>query len=358
VSRYQIELYSRLGTLIADISPYIKNLTYTIQRGQAEDLKFDLNLDAFEDIAAASGTHPLAMLGPYQTDVKFRRLNDSTDNYDYLFGTHIGTLNTTLNDQENVINVKAFGYLNLLIDRFVTKNYSGEDAMAIAWDLINTTQSQDNGDMGITQGPDQIAGFPMTRTYQHQSVKDGVLGLAVINGLDVVIDYQKKFNSYMMLGTDYSSELQFVYPSSNIKEIIVPRDALPPFNFIKGLGSGIGNETLESDQRDATSELLYGVHEEVPLYNSAADMTTLDQLALAELNLKKSVLEIPQFTVSGEDFDLRRYHVGDRIGVRIDQHPFLATVNGTYRIERLDVTVDDTEAETIKIYFDNYGLIL
>ena len=83
MSRYQIELYSRLGTLIADISPYIKNLAYTLQRGQAEDLKFDLNLDAFEDIAKASGTHPLAMMGPYQTDVKIRRLNNRTNNYDW-----------------------------------------------------------------------------------------------------------------------------------------------------------------------------------------------------------------------------------------------------------------------------------
>lgn len=352
---YEVELWSRQGVMIADISPLVQNLVWERQRNDAPQVSFTIDVDAYEELAAAIGSHPLSMLGPYQTDVKLKRYNSLTDEFEYLFGAHVGYVCTNITDEENSIEVKAFGYLNLLIDRYVTKTYEDQEVVSIAWDLIDETQSQENGDMGITLGPDQVTGESVTRPYERQNVKEAVVGLSLTYGFDVDIDHLRRFNTYTMIGSDRSADVEFLYPG-NIKEISIPRDGIPLFNKIYGLGSGFGGAAFTSEQRDETSELNYGVHEKVATFNSVTNQGELDDRTGAELSRLKNLLEIPQMTVSGEDFDLSRYGLGDRVTVRVDTHPFLATVNGTYRIERLEVTVDENGAEDIKIYFDNFGL--
>lgn len=345
--KYEVELFSRSGVLIADISRYVKNLSFSMQRNEAEQLSFTINLDAFESNADAVGSNPLGMLGPYQTDIKIKR------NGTYLFGAHVGYLTTNLGEIENTIEIRAFGYLNLLIDRFVTKTYTATDGVDIAWDLINETQTQDNGDMGMTQDAQQTTSPPRDRTYVRQNVKEAVLGLGILeNSFDVKFTPDREFQTYAMLGSDQSATLEFVYPG-NIVAVEVPRDGLSLFNKIYGLGSGFGDEALTSTQRDEDSQLNYGVHERISTYNSIKDATELDETTLNELDFRKDLLEIPQMTVSGEDFDLDLYGVGDRVTVRVDGHPFLATINGVYRIEKIDVTVDENESETIRLSFDN-----
>lgn len=353
IPKYEVELYSRGGVLIADISRYVKNLSFTLQRNQAEQLSFSIDLDAFEAQAQDIGTNPLSMLGPYQTDVKVKR------NGTYLFGAHVGTLDITLAEIENTLNIRAFGYLNLLIDRYVSPTpYVQVDAVDIAWDLIDLTQSQTNGDMGITQGGQQATTVSRDRTYEpRQNAKDGIVNLTklVDGNFDIEFTHERVFNTYTMIGTDRSASLEFVYPG-NIREVSVPRDGLALFNKIYGIGSGFGQDSLTSTPSDNDSQLNYGVHEKIITFNSVTEQTTLDQNTQGELNQRKSLLEIPQMTVSGEDFDLNSYGVGDRVTVRIENYPFLATVTGIYRIEKIEVSVDEDEAEDIKLYFDNFGV--
>lgn len=346
--KYEVELFSRSGVLIADISRYVKNLSFSMQRNEAEQLSFTLNLDAFEVNADAVGSNPLGMLGPYQTDVKIKR------NGTYLFGAHVGYLNTILGEIDNTIEVRAFGYLNLLIDRFVTKTYTATDAVDISWDLIDETQAQTNGDMGMTQGATQTTTVPRDREYIRQNVKEAIINLTkLIDGnFDFKFDSNREFTTYTMIGTDQSATLEFIYPG-NITELVVPRDGLPLSNKIYGLGSGFGDEVLTSTQADNDSQLNYGVHERISVFNSVINQSVLDDNTSGDLNQRKDLLEIPQMTVSGEDFDLDLYGVGDRVTVRVDGHPFLATINGVYRIEKIDVTVDENESETIRLSFDN-----
>lgn len=347
--KYEVELYTRQGVLAADISHLVKSLSFSMTRSDAEQLSLSIDLNAYEDMCAILGTHPTAILGAYQTDIKVKRAGQ------YLFGTHVGYITSALDENEETIEARAFGYLNLLIDRYVTKTYTAQDSVDVNWDLINETQSQDNGDMGIVLGPEQTVSTPIDREYVRQNVKEAVIGNAILNGYDVEIDHDKNFNTYAMKGTDQSATLRFTYPG-NIKSVEIPRDGLPLYNKIYGLGSGFGEEVIESTQRDETSELNYGVHEKISTFNSIKDATELDENVLSELGLRKNILEIPQMVVSGEDFDLNDYGVGDRVYVKIENHPFLATIDGVYRIERIDVSIDENEAEEIRLYFDNYGL--
>src|SRR5215210_163613 len=124
MGKYSIELWSGNGVLLADISRYVRNLKFAMQRNEAEDLSFDIDLNAYESLCASIGTHPLGILGPYQTDVKIKR------NGTYLFGTHVGDAEVELGENDKTISVKAFGYLNLLLDRYVSPDpFVQEDAV-------------------------------------------------------------------------------------------------------------------------------------------------------------------------------------------------------------------------------------
>lgn len=349
--KYEIELWSRTGVLLADISKYVKNLAFSMERNEAEDVSFDIDLSSLQNLASSIGVSPLTILGPYQTDVKIKR------NGEYLFGSHVGYVETVIGSTNGTVRVRAFGYLNLLIDRYVTKTYTQVDAVQIAWGLIYETQQQTNGDLGITQSATQTVTVDRDRTYIRQNVKEGIVNLTkLINGnFDFEFTHDKEFKTYTLIGSNKSENLKFIYPG-NIKELIVPRDGLALYNKIYGLGSGFGEEVLSSTQGDDDSQLNYGVHERISTYNSVILQDTLDQNTAAELNLRKYLLEIPQMVVNGEDFDLNNIGIGDRVTVRVEDNPFLATVDGVYRIERIEVTVDENEAEEIKIYFDNLDI--
>lgn len=359
MQRYAVELWSRGGVLLADVSPFVKNFRYAMQRNEAEDLSFEIDLNSYEELCASIGTNPTAILGAYQTDVKVQRLApDGT--WSYLFGAHVGDAPTELGEIDSTIHVNASGYLNLLIDRYVSPSpFVQVDAVEIAWQLIDETQTQTNGTLGMTQGAQQATTVPRDRAYEpRQNVKEAILNLSrLIDGsFDFRFTHDREFETYSMIGTDQSATLEFVYPQ-NIVEVRVPRigrGAL--YNKVYGLGSGFGADQLASTQGDNTSQLNYGLHERITSFNSVSEQQELDENTLAHLDLHKGLLEIPQMTVSGEDFDLSSYGIGDRITVRIEDHPYLATVNGVYRIERLEVAVDENEAELVKIYFDNYGL--
>lgn len=348
--KYEIELWSRQGVLLADITPLVKGFSYVLTRNDAEQIRFSLDLDNYEQLCESIGASPTGILSPYQTDVKVKR------NGVYKFGTHVGYVSVDMTEDQNTIEVRAFGYLNLLIDRYITANYDEVDSVDIAWDLITQTQAQENGSMGMTLGPNQINGPLRTRTYIRQNIKEAILGLAILDdSFDVKFDHNRKFNTYASSASGDINPIEFFYPG-NIRSVSVPRDGIQLFNKIYGLGSGFGEEALETMIRDEASQLNYGVHEDIQVFNNDDNLIILDEDTQLYLDYHKNILELPQMSVSGDDFDLNQFDVGNRVNVRITGHPFLATVDGIYRIEKLDVTVDENEAEDIKIYFDDFGV--
>lgn len=345
--KYTVELWSKNGQLLADISRYVKNLKFSRQRNEAEDVSFQINLDALQDLATSIGTLATTLLYPYQTDIKIKR------NGTYLLGSHVGEVTITGDENTEVVEVKAFGYLNLLIDRYVTKVYTATEATEIAWDLIDETQSQTNGDMGITEGSFQATTVDRDRTYERQNVKEAIVNLTNLatGRFDFEFTPTREFNTYEMQGSQRLN-VQFTYPGL-IKGYSVPRIGQALSNKIYGIGSGFGEEALTSTQGDNDSQLNFGVHEKIITWNSVIEQDTLDQNTAGQLELRKDMLEIPSMKVSGEDFDLNLYGVGDRVPVKINDRPYLASVDGIYRIERIEVTVDENEAEDIDVYFDN-----
>lgn len=356
--KYELELWSITGVKIADISHLAKGRKYSMQRNEAETLEFTLDLDVFEAYCAKIGTHPRNVLAPYQTEVKLKR------NGVYLFGTQVIDAPISLSETESSISVKCTGYLNLFKDRYITKSYPDTtETTTIASDMLLTTQAQPNGNMGVTISPTPyITGVPHERNYVRDNIKDRLKGLTnlVESKFDFDFSADKVFRTYAQIGS-VRNDVFLTYPY-NIKSIVVERTGSNIFNKLYGVGSGFGADQVtatvaEGITDDSISQLAYYLREKIVQFNSVVEQTTLDQNTSARLAMLKDVLEIVKVTVTGNEFDLNYVGIGDRIRVAIQDHPFVDNVDGMWRVERMEVAIDDNDFETdIQLYFDNLGV--
>lgn len=345
--RYELELWIN-GVQVGDISRLAQNRKYTIKRNDSEELTFDLNLTAFEDYCAAAGRLPQAMLEPYVTDVRVKR------NGTYMFGVQVVDMNFTFGENDPNIAVKCTGFLDLFRDRYVTKSYDPEvEATEIAWDLIDTTQTI-AGDFGVTEGATYDTGVERVRNYVDQNVKDAIVNLTdLIDGnFDFDFSYDRTFNIYEKIGSDREN-LPFTWPY-NIQSLTTPRTGLNTYNYIIALGSGFGEETLRSEIGDAASRANYGTREKIVSFNSVSEQETLDDHAAAELAKSKDLLVLPKLSVTGKFCDLGVIGIGDRIPVSVSRPAI--NLSGMYRIEQIDVDLDENDAESIDLTVDTYSV--
>lgn len=371
---YEIELWSQSGSRIADISALCFNRSYTIPRNDAEKLTFSVDLFAFEAYCLNNlgGIDPKVLLQPDVTDVKLKR------NGQYLFGCQVVDISFDLGQdyaaagqsgggggattQDNVVTVTCTGYLNLFKDRYVTKTYSQVEATSITTDLLVTTQAQTNGSVGVTIAGSQYAtGILRDETYQRDNVKLKLQEITtLIDGrFDFSFTWDKIFQTYSQIGAR-RTDVNFIYggPLGNVVGFSLDRSGINLFNKIYGLGSGFGADQLVSTQVDIASQLNYYVRENPVQHNSVVDQSTLAYDTLADLTLSKDILALPVITITGNELVGHGFlSVGDRIPLQVLDHTWLSDINGLYRIEQMDVTIDENDFETaIKLTFDSYGV--
>lgn len=347
--KYEFELWIN-GVMVADISRLAQNRKFTISRNDSEQLEFSLDVTAFERHCEQAGRDPEATLVPYVTDVRVKR------NGSYLFGVQVVDLNYTFAEDGGTIAVKGTGFLDLFRDRYITKSYVDIEATEIARDMLDETQAV-YGDFGVVNSAEQYnTGVLRTRSFIDQNIKDAEVNLTdLIDGnFDFSFSYDRQFSTYAMQGT-YRPNLKFTYPY-NIKSISTPKTGLNTYNYIIGLGSGFGEETVRSEISDTPSRLNYGTRMKIVSFNSVSEQDTLDQNTAAELDKSKNLLILPRITVSGEYCDLNTVWVGDRIPIEVQGHPSLP-LNDIYRIEQIQCSLDENDAEDIDLTVDNYGFI-
>lgn len=348
--RYEFELWIN-SVQVGDITKLMQNRRFSLVRNGSEDLSFLMSLTAFEAYCASLGTAPQAILETYVTDIRIKR------NGSYLFGVHVVDIQYNLNQGEINMEVKATGFLDLLADRYVTKDYTQQERVAIALDLIATTQQGDStNDFGIDPGAQQYStGLLSDRSYTDQNVRDGLVNLTNLSdgNFDFRFNYDRSIETFAQIGSN-RPENRFSYPY-NITGGRVAHTATNLYNYIIGLGSGFGEEALRTETADGASRANYKTRQKVVSFNSITEQQTLDENSYAYLQKVKDILELPTFNVSGEFADLDVIGIGDRIPVEVVGHPALP-LDGTYRIEKMDVSLDENDAETIAITVDNYGL--
>lgn len=351
VLKYQFELWIN-GVQVGDITKLMQNRRFALTRNGSEELSFSMSLTAWEAYCADLGAVPQAVLEAYVTDIRVRR------NGNYYFGVHVVDMSYGLEESGITLEVKATGFLDLFADRYVTKNYSQQERVAIMLDMINTTQATGNpdDDFGVDPGTQQYStGLLSDREFTDQNVRDALVNFTNLSdgNFDFRFNYDRSIETFAQIGSDRPDN-KFTYPY-NIKSGKVTHTATSLWNYIIGLGSGFGEEALRTVTADAVSRGNHKTRQRIVSFNSVTEQQTLDENSYAYLQKVKDILELPTFNVSGALANLDVLGVGDRVPVEVVGHPALP-LNGVYRIEKLSVELDENDAENIAITVDNYGL--
>lgn len=348
IPEYTVELWDINNVFVMDVSDIIATqLKMEMKLNDIESVEFTLDLKQFEDRCASVGANPRSILEPYRTDVKIRR--DGT----YICGSQVVNVTVGFNNAEtNKITVRCTGYLNYFKDRYITGNYENMTYAQIARQLITDTQAQTNGDFGVTLGVDLASANQdntRVRNYDVQNVKDGILNLVKLenDNFDFEFTADKVFNIYERIGTD-RPEIELVYPQ-NIVSMTVQRDASTLANKIIGLGSGIGEERLQSEAIGSDSATAYRIRERTELFNSVINQSVLDANTFGKLLEYQYIYEVPALKIESNQLDVGLVKVGDAVNIRVDGSTFIDNVNGMYRITKMTVTVSNIGDESVSL---------
>ncbi|TFD14177.1 hypothetical protein E3T26_08620 [Cryobacterium sp. TMT1-21] len=357
--KYEVELWTKQGSRIADITWLCKNIAFTEERNEAEDLRFSLDLDAFEGYMLKAGADPVSNFREGQTEIKIKKDGQ------YLFGTQLFDAPISLNqDNELTIDVVATGYLNFLKDRYPNPviKYTNIETVEIFYDLIRQAQAVANGSYGLiipTSGY-YVTGVLRNREYEYytSSTKLNMQRLtSLVDGnFDFKVLADKTVMTYESVGsprTDFKLVFDRKNNRSSFSKAKLNRSSNGLYNSVIGLGSGFGGDMMLSTQNDLPSQIEFGLRQLPAQFNEVSVQGTLNENALARLGQVKKLLRLPQITLSGSDMPANGIEIGDLIPLQFTGRKLIEDMTGVYRVERKETTLDENGFESsITLYFE------
>jgi len=217
-------------------------------------------------------------------------------------------------------------------------------------------QQTKNTYLGIKQG-NIAASFTITPTYDRfKKLKSAIEDIAnMYNGMDFDIAIQidpvtnlmsKYFNVFYPRQGVANTGLVFTYPG-NIKKVDKPKDGKQMVNQVAERGQGSGVDQAVAVSADQSSIQAFGLRQNQEDEPDVPDTGTLLLLGQEVLRLRKDTLELPALTMDDSlpPF-LGSYGIGDQILVQV-QDAGIASGNFVYRIEQLDVSINDDDATEV-----------
>ncbi|MFJ6416466.1 hypothetical protein [Paeniglutamicibacter sp. NPDC091659] len=362
-TRYEIELWSKNGTRIQEITHLVRNLFWTEERNEAESLQFSMDADAFEAyMINEAGSDPVSNFREGQTEIKIK------ENGEYLFGTQLYYAPLNLNNDGSItISVTATGYLNFFNARYPdpSTSYVNTEAVEIFFDMVRKAQLVTYGDYGIIIPANgyYVTGKLRDKTFEQYTSSTKLNMQRMTNLVDGNFDFKilhdKKLMTYPQIGSprsDFKVEFDRKNFRSSLDSAILNRGANNLFNSVIGLGSGFGADQLITIQGDLESQLEFGLRELPVQFNEVSKSATLIENAQARLERVKQLLRMPQVTLSGANMPKNRIEIGDIIPVKMTGLRLLEDLTGLYRVERKEVHVDENHfQQAVTLYFEKTG---
>lgn len=345
IKHWSIILYDLHNQPILDISDFVA-ISLELNLNDVDTFSCSMDLYILQGLVRQVGATMKAILYPQRTEIRVAK--DGV----LLFGGIVSGVTTSYGENGATIDIKADSYLQYFATRFLNKNYTNTDRSAIAWDAIDTVQSEANGSLGITQGTlATIFNSDLTNDYQDVKTIIQRFTYAKPTTYDFEITPDKVFNTYTRLGSDKPG-IVLSYPH-NIISMTVPRNADGMANRIIGMGSGQGEERLQTVQDNLTSQINNRIVEKKMSYNSVLNQTTLDQNVQGMLGQIYESLVIPELSIDETTFDVTSTKIGDAVTVKVDDSDYDDDLNGLFRIAKQTIGVDENEHEDIKLTFYN-----
>lgn len=348
MAKYQVIVFAKDGRQMGNIFSLCENFTWSKTRNDAETVSFNLNLDRYEEYITAIGfgDAPRSFMETGRNDIRVKR------NGQWLLGANIIKFSYKGGDRGVSMTVNASGYLNYYKKRYIDIDYNATPQEAILWGVIDAANQKYGGDYGIRQGTHRGGTVSRDRHQVRKEIKSFFQQMSqVLGGPDFEFTHDKKLNTYDAIGS-YRPEIRLIYPG-NIAGWAFDRSVDGVSNFIYGIGSGNGEDAVQAEAEDIESEDYLYRREQIVTYNSVVDENTLQQNVDAVKHYAAEPIELPTVTIEDGILDLSTLGIGDTLYVQMRGNKSLAHINGYYRIESINCSVDDNGAETIDLTFDD-----
>lgn len=196
--------------------------------------------------------------------------------------------------------------------------------------------------------------------YQLQNVKDAVMDLVALedDNFDFEFTYDRKFNTYDQKGT-IKTDLTLDYPG-NIESLDIRQSAVELANKIQNIGSGIGDERLETWSYDNTSRLKYGNRESIVTNSNVSIMETLIAQAEGLVADSKDVTRELSVQVNDGSINCGNIETGDILAFRIGNqllssgYSIIGAMGAWYRVKGLKQTFTQDGVEQTQLTLDLY----
>lgn len=221
------------------------------------------------------------------------------------------------------------------------------------WDANYDVASLCN--LGITLGTDTASATqdPTRQVdYQLQNVKDALIDLTNMeeDNFDFEFLPDRTFNIYDRKGAD-KLDLEVAYPG-NVESMTINRSASNLANKVIGIGSGIGDERLQTIISNTPSRQDYGTHETIMNTSNISLLQTLRDKAVGELYDRKEPTNLPRVRIRDGSVNPSNVETGDTLLVTVEDNSYLRDINGEYRLMKIKFTFEEDGVESMDLTFD------
>jgi hypothetical protein len=252
-------------------------------------------------------------------EVEIYQCEEFTEQTKIWAGEQASRVATITENGDDWVDITCYSYLEMLNHRFTVaeKIYAIEDYMDsgdIAWDLINTTQSETNGDLGITEG-DIEPTIVREIYYYNQNIMNALMDLANMTyGFDFDINDDKEFNVWATKGVDRSEDVQLIL-GKNVDSCTIVEDFTNPCNRSLILGTDYSSNDLlriETDNEASQGSIL--LRESIENNSDVTDTESLNYLGGALLRkYKQPILSISVSLIKNSGIKISDFSVGDTV---------------------------------------------
>lgn len=216
-------------------------------------------------------------------------------------------------------------YVGALGSRFtdIEDIHSNKDSSDIAWALIDDTQSQTNGDLGITRGTNPTT-KNRDRTFRHRNIRDAIIGMSqakVADGFDFDIDNTLSFNVYYPSKGQTRPEI--VFNEFNILSWSSDRPLTTKlYNRVHVLGEGLGEDLVAVTRENTAQMANWGVVEAALSEKSVSNVSELEDRG--DRFLERTAIIRDTLTINTTDNrpSINQYGLGDTVRVVLDSISF------------------------------------
>jgi hypothetical protein len=258
----------------------------------------------------------------------------------------------------NWVTIHCFDWLEQLNSRYTVaeKEYTFTDAGLIAWDLINTTQADTNGNLGITKGTvDETT--PRDRIYYNQNVMEAIISLAnMTDGFDFEINTSKIFNVSSMIGIDRSDSIILEY-GINMKTCRITEDFSKPSTRAIVLGTtSASSDQIRTETDDAGAQATYGLREFVYNEMEVCEPETLVSRGEAVNRQNNApLIKIGFDLVRKTTPTIADFALGDIIRLIIKNGVY--NIDDSFRVYEWQVVYNSDNTETLSLVLGNFILL-